>query len=330
MKYAYMLILVLVTACSKNADNQGVVLDLDRDRSISYETWLPTMDLKTNPSPKSKEKRLPLIVISHGSGGDYANHSWLIDAFVDNGFIVVGLNHPLNTTTDNTDVGVVSVWLRPTDITKLLDHLLNESKWATTIDAERIGAAGFSSGGYTVLALAGARYNAELMQAYCASEESGKDCELATDFSNVDYTGSSYSYSDARIKSVFAMAQAIGSAITLDSLASIRRPIFIIAATDDELVPPHASALRYAKNIPNSELILLPSGGHFIFLQCNAIIKVVDWFNTDLDLCGTQFDVDRGEVRKEVATIGAEFFGRTLGLKSGGEECLLQATKCDP
>ena len=308
-----LLILVLVTACSENTDNRGLVVDSDRGRNIPYEMWLPAMTLKESSALGRKEKKFPLIVISHGSGGDYSNHSWLIDAFVDSGFIVAGLNHPLNTTADNTDEGVVSVWLRPADVTKLLDHLLEDSTWAPLIDAERIGAAGFSSGGYTALALAGAIYNAELMQAYCGSKASGKDCELAADFSNVNYAGSSNSYSDKRIKSIFAMAPAVGSAITRDSLANIQRPVSIIAAADDELVPAQTSALRYAKNIPHSELNLLPSGGHFIFLQCNAIIKIVDWFNTDLDLCGTQFAVDRREVRMGIATIATEFFDRTIG-----------------
>ena len=82
------------------------------------------------------------------------------------------------------------------------------------------------------------------------------------------------------------MAPAVGSAITRDSLA---------------------------KNIPDSELNLLPSGGHLIFLQCNAIIKIVDWFNTDLTHCGTQFAVDRREVRMGISTIATEFFDRTIG-----------------
>ena len=82
------------------------------------------------------------------------------------------------------------------------------------------------------------------------------------------------------------MAPAVGSAITRDSLA---------------------------KNIPDSELNLLPSGGHLIFLQCNAIIKIVDWFNIDLTHCGTQFAVDRREVRMGIATIATEFFDRTIG-----------------
>ena len=99
----------------------------------------------------------------------------------------------------------MSIWIRPADITKLLDHILEESNWAHLIDPEHISATEFSSGGYTVLALAGVLYDDRLTQPYCASSDGDKDCKLATNFSNVDYSTSSDSNHDARIKSVFAV-----------------------------------------------------------------------------------------------------------------------------
>ena len=304
VKNRYILLVLLVTSCTAPGDNIGTLEDSSRDRSIPYQIWLPNVEVDT--------VKFPLVILSHGSGGEYSNHTWLIDSLVENGFIVAALNHPMNTTRDNTDEGVISVWHRPRDISVLLDYLLNDSNWVNVIDENRIGAAGFSSGGYTVLALAGAIYDPELMSAYCASQERGKDCELATDFSNVDFRDSSASYKDERIKSVFSMAPAVGSAITKESLAEIELPVFIIASKDDELVSPNYGAIRYAENIPLSDLVLLPSGGHFIFLECNAITTVVDWFNSELDLCGTQFNVDRDGIRKMVSAKAVSFFNDNL------------------
>ena len=300
MQNVYILLILLVTSCTAPVDNIGIIEDSSRDRSIPYQIWLPNAE--------ADMVKFPLVILSHGSGGEYSNHTWLIDSLVENGFIVAALNHPLNTTRDNTDEGVISVWHRPRDITVLLDYLLKDSKWVDVIDENRIGAAGFSSGGYTVLALAGAIYDPELMSAYCTSEERGKDCELATDSSSVDFGDSSASYKDERIKSVFSMAPAVGSAITKESLTKIRLPVFIIASKDDELVSPKYGAMRYAENIPTSDLVLLPSGGHFIFLECNAITTVVDWFNRELDLCGTKFSVDKDEIRKMVSAKAVSFF----------------------
>ena len=304
MKNGYILLVLLLTSCSAPGDNIGTLEDSSRDRSIPYEIWFPNVEVE-------KEK-FPIVILSHGSGGEYSNHTWLIDSLIENGFIVAALNHPMNTTRDNTDEGVISVWHRPRDISVLLDYLLNDSNWVNVIDENRIGAAGFSSGGYTVLALAGAIYDPELMSAYCASQERGKDCELATDSSNVDFRDSSASYKDERIKSVFSMAPAVGSAITKESLTEIELPVFIIASKDDELVSPKYGAIRYAENIPLSDLVLLPSGGHFIFLECNAITTVVDWFNSELDLCGTQFNLDRDGIRKMVSAKAVSFFNDNL------------------
>ena len=304
MKNGYILLVLLLTSCSSPGDNIGTLEDSSRDRSIPYEIWFPNVEVE-------KEK-FPIVILSHGSGGEYSNHTWLIDSLIENGFIVAALNHPMNTTRDNTDEGVISVWHRPRDISVLLDYLLNDSNWVNVIDENRIGAAGFSSGGYTVLALAGAIYDPELMSAYCASQERGKDCELATDSSNVDFRDSSASYKDERIKSVFSMAPAVGPAITKESLAEIELPVFIIASKDDELVSPNYGAIRYAENIPLSDLVLLPSGGHFIFLECNAITTVVDWFNSELDLCGTQFNLDRDGIRKMVSAKAVSFFNDNL------------------
>jgi len=304
IKAVHISLILLVASCSAPNSKLGQVEDHIRDRSIPYQIWLPT--------PKAESGSYPLIMISHGSGGEYSNHTWLIQSLVENGFMVAGLNHPMNTTRDNTDEGVISVWERPRDITVLLEHLLNESRWASLIDEKRIGAAGFSSGGYTVLSLSGAIYDWKQMSDYCSGPERGRDCDLATDSSKVDFSKSSASYQDNRIKSVFAMAPAVGAAITKDSLNEIKIPVFIIASEDDELVSTKYGAIRYAENIPRSTLVLLPTGGHFIFLECNAITTVVDWFNSTLDLCGRNFSGDRSKIRDTVSAKAVGFFTEHL------------------
>ena len=50
----------------------------------------------------------------------------------------------------------------------------------------------------------------------------GADCELATDSGDVDFENASSSYLDERITSVFAMAPAVGPAITRESFGEDR------------------------------------------------------------------------------------------------------------
>ncbi len=295
----------LVISCGKRQGQVGVLPEAGGEQVVPFEVWFP------DGRGHHKGSKRPLVLLSHGSGGEYANHSWLISALSANGFIVAAVNHPLNTTRNNTDQGVISVWRRPAHISALLDHLLADERWADLIDQKQIGAAGFSSGGYTVLALAGAIYKPELMNAYCAGE-GGADCELATDSGDVDFENASSSYLDERITSVFAMAPAVGPAITRESLAKIDLPVLIMAARDDELVNPDLGAADYAKAIPGAELVMLPSGGHFIFLECNIVTRIVDRFNHELDLCGTQFNIDRAATREIVSDRAVSFFKKNI------------------
>jgi len=305
-RYLLAILIALVTAgCDNPKELTGIIEDPTRNRMIEFQVWLPEQ--------KGPDVQFPLVVLSHGSGGEYANHLWLIDVLVKNDYVVAVVNHPGNTTQDNNDAGVISVWDRPKDLTLLLDHLLGTPVWAKTIDPDRIGAAGFSSGGYTVLAMAGAIYDRNLMAAYCESETRGPDCDLGADDSQVDYSRASNSYLDGRVRSVLAMAPAVGSAITEDSLRAISAPTYIIAAADDELVKPAFSAERYARFIPDAKLELLPEGGHFVFLECNVITEIADTFIDQFDLCGRQFDVDRDLVQNQVAIDVVEFFNQHLG-----------------
>lgn len=300
------ILLLLPLSCSQNDTNTGAVEDQDRARIIQYEVWQP-------PGLKG---RYPLILLSHGSGGDPSNHSWLIDALVDNGYLVAAPTHPFNNTRDNSDVGVISVWERPADLSLLLDTLLKESPWSKHIDRDRIGATGFSSGGYAVLSLGGALYDRELFAGYCSGESKGPDCRLAKHSSGVNYARSSVSYKDERIKAIFAMAPAVGPAITKDSLSGITVPVLISASKDDELVIPEFHALRYAHYIQGSELEPVESGGHFIFLECTLVTHIADYFIKELDLCGSAFNVDRDRIRKELADSAVSFFDQHIGAVS--------------
>ena len=161
------LLLLAVTACSRMPG--GTINDTERERDIQFAVWLPEADTSA-----------PLVVLSHGSGGHYNNFAWLIEVLNEHGYVVAAVNHPFNTVNDNTPEGVARAWDRPPDISLLIDEMLANPKWASVIDRNKIGAAGFSSGGYTVIALAGADYNIARMHSYCASSARGPECELST------------------------------------------------------------------------------------------------------------------------------------------------------
>ena len=200
----------------------------------------------------------------------------------------------------------------------MLDRLLEDSLWGSRIDAQRIAAAGHSAGGYSVLALLGAIYKPLRMAQYCARQSDVRECNLAdgADLQSIDFSATKLSYRDPRIKAVAAMAPALGPGITLESLSSIEKPVLIIAATNDNLLRYELNAAHYAENIPNSEILPLSQGGHFVFMpQCSFMGQVFTYFHR-FDICGRRDKVmeQRPQLHAQIAQAIAAFFEQSLSL----------------
>ena len=253
-----------------------------------------------------------LIVLSHGSGGGRADQAWLAQRLAAAGFLVASVEHPGNRFGDDSPEGVVAVWRRPQDVTFVLDTLLDDPQIGPRIDRRQIGAAGHSSGGYTSLALAGARYDLRLIGAYCASARAGPDCELASavDFAAIgDVADAGDSYRDERVRAVFAMAPAVGQGFDESALEEIQLPVQIVGSWDDELTLFPLNAAHYAGGIPGAKLTTVQPGGHFVYMsRCNSLgFEVAPLVCTDPDP-----KTDRAAVHSRVADEAIRFFRESL------------------
>lgn len=237
----------------------------------------------------------PLVLMSHGDRGMHVNLSWLAELLASHGYIVASANHWLNTARHYEVEETIRIWHRPKDISVLLDKLLARPHWRARIDATKIIAFGHSSGGYTAIALAGARFNAQKLQAYCRSPLRGRDCDLVkgADFDAIDYSRAGSSYEDDRVRAAIALTPAVGQGIEEDSLRSIEIPVYIVTTEDDTVLKPSLNALRYHDYIPTSELTTLKAGGHFIYLsECTLITRIFTRFN-DFDICSAKTEADK-------------------------------------
>ena len=101
---------------------------------------------------------LPLIVVSHGSGGWFGAHHDTAAMLADAGFVVAALNHPGDNAADRSRTDNLSVLLdRPAAIRRLTDFMLDAWPDPSKLDRQRIGLFGFSRGAYTGLVIAGGR-----------------------------------------------------------------------------------------------------------------------------------------------------------------------------
>ena len=198
-----------------------------------------------------------------------------------------------------------------------MDKLLADDAVVSRIDDSRIGVAGFSAGGYTGLALAGAIISSNKQQQFCNQNKADPVCELIElkmfhDSANKDAHNS---LKDTRIKAVFAMAPAMGTAVEISRLNEITIPVFITASEDDTFLNPDLHAKIYAQNISGAQLSMIPAGGHFVFSQCTLLmheIQLFDDFAKEYDLCGHNSEVKRENVWREVANLAVNFFNKSL------------------
>ncbi|MGT2436285.1 alpha/beta hydrolase family protein [Bradyrhizobium betae] len=267
----------------------------------------------------------PLIVLSHGNGGMASQLAWLGTALAAHGFVVVAVNHPGNTTLEDYTVEGMSLWwLRAVDLRAVIDAILADKTFVGQIDPARIGAAGHSLGGYTVIAVAGGITDPERLQAFCRSAAADASCRPPAPASEMRqrmlarletdpdlrqrYGMAGQSYRDERIRAVFALAPGPGPVLTPESLGKISIPVAIAAGSADEIIPPASAAEAFAKAIPHASLKLFPHAGHFVFADTCTWVGGV-FFRAQ---CSDPAGADRDAIHAETIGLVLNFFTATL------------------
>ncbi|HEY1258654.1 MAG TPA: alpha/beta hydrolase [Stellaceae bacterium] len=269
-------------------------------------------------------EKFPLIVLSHGFGATAANMAWLGRALAARGFITAAVNHPGNNAIDgNTVPGATLWWLRARDLSVVIDEMLKDPIFGPRIDARRIGAAGHSAGGYSVIELAGGVSSRAHFRAACAAPQTDRQCAAPPEFpdlaarvgamtkSDLGYRAASEevrSYRDSRVRAVFAMAPGLADAFLPDSLAHIDIPVAIVAGDADEIVPVKRNAELFAAKIPHAQLTIFPAPtGHMVFTGL-----CLEAGRTDLpQVCNDPPGVDRAAVEAKTADLARTFFAIT-------------------
>ena len=285
-------------------------------------------------------EQLPLVVMSHGTGGAAAQLSWLAEHLASNGFLVAAVNHHGNTAAEEAYVplGFILWWERARDVSVVIDKLLADSRFGHRIDVSKIGVAGFSLGGYTALTTAGARTDRDQWQRYCADSPGDLACSLPPEatFSMADMERlveenenakasverSHESYLDERVRAAYAIAPVLASALDAQSLRDISIPVRIVVGDKDDQANPEVNAIPIQEAIPEAELQLLPGVAHYTFLApCGLKGRFLV-----RQLCKDPHGIDRHEIHQEVGADALEFFNDSFaGVTSANKS--LQRTR---
>jgi predicted dienelactone hydrolase len=218
----------------------------------------------------------PLVMFSHGAGGNGSGYAWFGEYLASRGYIVAMVYHYRANTFDSSALYVRNrLWQRPRDISLDITHLLQDKVWGPHIDPNQIGVAGHSQGGFTALWIGGANVDPDLFLAFQRGWKNNQvvpaylreqmllDAEPARDVR------------DDRVKAAFSMApgdiQAFG--MNESGLRQMKIPAYIIIGAGDTTTPPKENAEFAANNIPHARLDVLPGPvSHEIFgNECDQV-----------------------------------------------------------
>ena len=252
----------------------------------------------------------PLVMFSHGAGGNGSGYAWFGEYLASHGYLVAMVYHYRANTFDSSALYV----RRPRDISLDITHLLRDRTWGPHIDPNQIGVAGHSQGGFTAVWIGGAKVNPDLFLAYQRGwknnqvvpaylrEQMRLDAEPARDVR------------DDRVKAAFAMAPGDIQGVGMDEagLRQMTIPAYLIVGAGDTATPPKENAEFAAKYIPHAQLDVLPGPvGHEIFdNECDQVGR-----DNYPDACIDTPGVDRAKLHEYIGKAALKFFDTNLNVR---------------
>ncbi len=243
------------------------------------------------------QARTSVIVFSHGLSSRPEDYAEGLKHLASYGFVVAAPQHP----------GSDAIWLkemlkglhkdifdgqefinRPRDISYVIDELgrRNQKTFNGSLDLTRVGVAGHSFGGYTVMAIAGATIDFDHLKKECERDFSGVNVSLLLECRALELPRQPYQLKDPRAAAVLA-ANPVNRAIFGPSgINRIAIPIVIASGSYDPAAPP---ALEQAASFtwltaPQRYWIMVEGQAHVNFTKIDPGIDQAIKSATDLTL----------------------------------------------
>ncbi len=323
---AALLLIGLITPAFANDNPIGfkttTLPDARNQRALEMAVWYPTA-IRTAPrlvrddavffgalavpdAPPTGGEH-PLVVLSHGYRGNWGNQMWLASALARQGYIVAAVNHPGTTTKDRSADAAAQLWQRPKDLSRAIDAVLAQPTQFGAVAQHRIAAVGHSLGGWTVLEIAGARFDADLFARDCLVHPKLGGC---IGYAQMNPTGVAdgkaqlaADLSDKRVAAVVSLDLGLSRGMTDASLAALAVPALVIAGgvpSEDMAVGLESADL--ARRLPkaSTQYVEISDASHFSFMaQCKPGAAAI----LDEDMPGDSMICRDGEAGRTRAQI---------------------------
>jgi predicted dienelactone hydrolase len=243
------------------------------------------LNLAEQGAPRRGNGRL--VVVSHGSGGNAWVHSDLARTLVEAGFVVAMPRHHADNAFDPSKPGPESWKLRPAEVSRAIDAVARDARFAPLIDFNKVGMYGMSAGGHTALSLAGGRWSPAKFRDHCVAhiDEDFASCVgLATKLRGNFLDGIKktvatgvirnrfddetwYTHTDPRIRAIVAGVPAAAD-FDAASLAKPAVPLGLVTAGGDKWLTPRFHSDAILKACTTCERVAdLPNAGHGALLS---------------------------------------------------------------
>lgn len=263
----------------------------------------------------------PLVVLSHGYGGNWGKQAWLASALAQQGYIVAAINHPGTTSQDRSAQAAAQLWQRPKDLSRAIDALLAQPASFGAVDSGRIAVVGHSLGGWTVMETAGARFDPALFARDCSAHPTLVACTAYREM-NPEGTPNgkeqlAADLSDKRVSAVVSLDLGLSRGFTDASLAVLPvRALVIAAGAPSADLPAQMESADMAKRLPkaSTQYVEIRDASHFSFMsQCKPGAAAI----LDADVPGDGIICQDGEdarprpvIQQQVITLISEFLAR--------------------
>ena len=317
------LLTTLQTACAADVGFQAIEIPDGDEKPLDAGVWYPT-DAQASPhriggatqtvalNAPIAGRDLPLILISHGSGGWYGGHYDTALALVRAGFVVAAVTHRGDSFDDHSRPA--QLWVRPEQLKRLTDYMVASWPPHASIDASRIGVFGFSAGGLTALVAAGGVPDLGLIGPYCVEHPDTDTCAVVRGtpglMDRFATLPASVWVHDTRVRAVVVAAPAVGFVFDRGGLVDVHVPVQLWSARFDhvEPAPDYADVVRAA--LPAApDFHLVENADHYDFLPaCSASAA-----REIPEICTSRSGFDRAAFHSEMNRDVVAFFERTLG-----------------
>src|SRR5258708_13699287 len=249
------------------------------DRPLDVGIWYPS-DTPASAQPRAllpqtvapdgrlAGRRLPLIVISHGSGGWFGGHVDTALALAEAGYVVAAPTHAGDNYKDTVQFGTVSVLTsRPRQVVRVVDFMLESWAGHDQLDPARIGIFGFSAAGLPPLVAIGAEPNLGRIASYCAENARETECKRATERAAAGTDDAAQPtpiwVHDPRIGAAAIAAPGMGFIFDAASLARVAVPVQLWSGAADDTVRPRSTEIVRQSLPQPPEYHLVENLGHY-------------------------------------------------------------------